>query len=163
MMTNTTNSLSVTMPSDQEIVMTRDFDAPRNLVFDCWTKPELLQRWLWGPDGWSFAVCDVDLRVGGGYHFVWRNAQGDEVGMTGVYREIVPPARIVNTESFDQDPTGGDALVTTIFTEQGGKTTVTSTSRFVSKEVRDAVISTGMEHGVAASYDRLDDYLKSIV
>lgn len=162
-MTNTTNTLSVTTPNDYEIVMTRDFDAPRNLVFDCWTKPELVKRWMLGPDGWWFTVCAIDLRVGGGYHFVWQNADGEELGMTGVYKEIVAPERIVNTESYDQDPTGGEALVTSIFSEHGGKTTVISTMRFVSKEVRDAVISTGMEQGVVVSYDRLDAYLNSVV
>jgi uncharacterized protein YndB with AHSA1/START domain len=157
-----TNTLNVTTPSDHEIVMTRSFDAPRDLVFDCWTKPELLKRWMLGPDGWSFAVCEIDLRVGGAYHFVWRNTEGAEMGMSGVYREIVPTERIVNTESYDQDPSGGEALVTAVFSEHAGQTTVKTSMRFGSKEVRDAVISTGMEYGVAASYDRLDAYLKSV-
>jgi uncharacterized protein YndB with AHSA1/START domain len=157
-----TNTLNVSTPSDHEILMTRDFDAPRNLVFDCWTKPELLARWMLGPDGWSFAVCEIDFRVGGAYHFVWRSTAGEEMGMSGVYQEIVPSERIVNTESYDQDPTGGEALVTAIFTEHAGKTTVKTIMRFGSKEIRDAVINTGMEHGVAASYDRLDAYFQSI-
>ena len=98
-----TRTLQVTTPSEREIAMTRVFDAPRRLVFDAWTRPELLKRWLGVRGGWSFAVCEVDLRVGGAYRFVWRGPNGKEMGMGGVYREIVPPERLVATELFD-DP-----------------------------------------------------------
>src|SRR5690242_19263272 len=98
-----TKALKLTTSGDREIVMTRSFDAPRTLVFDAWTRPELLKRWLLGPPGWSMIVCDVDLKVGGAYRYVWRHDdKGTEMGMGGVYREIVAPERIVSTEKFDE-------------------------------------------------------------
>src|SRR4029077_14305681 len=88
--------------NDREIIMTRTFDAPRQLVFDAYTKPELVSRWLLGPPGWEMPECEIDLRVGGTYRYKWRNANGQEMGMSGVFREIVPPERLVATEQFDQ-------------------------------------------------------------
>ena len=149
-------------PGDREIVMTRDFDAPRQLVFDAHTKPEMVKRWLLGPDGWTMPVCEIDLRVGGKYRYVWRrDKDGTEMGMGGVYREIVVPERIVATEKFDQAWYPGEALLTTVLAEQGGTTTLTYTMRYESRETRDAVLKSGMESGVAVSYDRLDNMLVS--
>ena len=153
-----TGTLKVTTPSDREIVLTRVFDAPRHLVFDAFSKPELLKRWF-GPRGWSLVVCEVDLRVGGGFRFVLRGPDGEEMGMRGVYREIVPPERSVHMESFDDYP--GESQVTAVFVEEGGKTTMTATVLYPSREVRDAVIQSGMEHGAAESYDRLAELLAS--
>jgi uncharacterized protein YndB with AHSA1/START domain len=153
-----TGTLIVTTPSDREIVMTRVFGAPRHLVFDAFTKPELLKRWF-GPRGLSLVVCEVDLRVGGGFRFVLRGPDGKDMGMRGVYREIVAPERSVHMESFDDYP--GEARVTGVFVEQGGKTTFTATVLYPSEEVRDAVIQSGMEHGAAESYDRLAELLAS--
>ena len=141
--------------------MTRVFDAPRRLVFEAYTTPELLERWLLGPPGWSLPVCEIDLRVGGALRFVWRGPDGAEMGMGGVYREIVRPERLVHTELFDQDWTGGETLVTTVLDEAAGRTTLTSTVRYGSQEARDAALRTGMAHGVAASYDRLAGLLAS--
>ena len=102
----TTGTMQVTTPSEREIAMTRVFDAPRSLVFDAWTKPELLKRWLGVRGGWSMVVCEVDLKVGGTYRFVWRKGlDGPEMGMGGVYREVVRPERLVATESFDNPGT----------------------------------------------------------
>src|SRR5579872_2950338 len=116
--------LKITTPTDREIVMTRVFDAPRHLVFAAWTRPELLKRWLLGPPGWSMPVCEIDLRVGGKYRYVWRqDSDGTEMGMGGVYREIVKPERIVATEKFDQSWYEGEAVGTTLLAEQGGRTT----------------------------------------
>ena len=151
-----TGTLKVTTPTDREIVLTRVFDAPRHMVFDAFTKPELLKRWF-GPRGWSLVVCEVDLRVGGGFRFVLRGPDGKDMGMRGVYREIAPPERSVHTESFDDYP--GEAQVTAVFVEQGGKTTLTATVLYPSKEVRDAVIQSGMEHGAAESYDKRAELL----
>src|SRR5262245_25304015 len=95
-------TLIVTAQGDREVMMTRVLNAPRNLVYDCYTKPELLKRWLHGPDGWLMVVCDNDLRVGGAFRWEWRNADGRQMGMRGVYRHIVAPERIVRTEVFDQ-------------------------------------------------------------
>jgi uncharacterized protein YndB with AHSA1/START domain len=158
-----TGNLKVTAHSEREIVMTRVFDAPRILVFEAYTKPELLKRWLFGPDGWSFAVCEIDLKVGGKYRYVWRHSDGREMGMGGVYREIVPPERLVCTELFDEDWTGGEALGTIVFTEKDGKTTLTQTMRYASREARDNVLKSGMEQGMAAGFDRLDALLPSII
>ena len=153
-------SLKVTTVGDRELAMTRVFDAPRNLVFDAFTKPELVRRWLLGPDGWSMPVCEIDLKVGGAYRYVWRrDSDGTEMGMGGVYREIVPNQRLVTTEKFDQAWYPGEAVGTLVLTEQQGKTTVTQTVLYQSREARDGVIKSGMETGVARSYDRLAEQL----
>jgi len=152
-------TLKLTTPTDREIVMTRVFDAPRRLVFDALTKPELVRQWLLGPPGWTMPVCEIDLRVGGAYRYLWRDADGTEMGMRGVILEIVVPERLVATEKFDQSWYPGEALDTTILTEQAGKTTLTLTVRYESRETRDAVLKTPMESGVAAGYDRLADLL----
>ena len=153
-------ALKVTTPSDREIAMTRVFDAPRRLVFDACTKPELVKRWLLGPPGWSMPVCEIDLRVGGKYRYVWRHdAKGTEMGMGGVYREIVAPERLVSTEQFDEAWYPGEAVGTLVLVERGGRTTVTQTMRYQSREARDRVLKSGMEKGVAASYDRLAELL----
>jgi uncharacterized protein YndB with AHSA1/START domain len=151
-----TGTLKVTTPSDREIVLTRVFDAPRRLVFDAFSKLELLKRWF-GPRGWSLVVCEVDLKVGGGFRFVLRGPDGKEMGMRGVYREIAPPERSVHMESFDDFP--GESQVTAVFVEEGGKTTLTATVLYPSREVRDAVLKSGMEHGAAESYDKLNELL----
>jgi len=156
-----TGTLKVTTPSDREIVLTRVFDAPRRLVFDAFTKPELLKRWLLGPPGWSMIVCEVDLKAGGAYRYVWRHTSGDEMGIGGVCREIVAPERLVSTESW-----GGnwpETLNTLVFSEEDGKTAITITLLYPSKEARDAALKTGMKEGVAASYDRLAELLTSAV
>jgi uncharacterized protein YndB with AHSA1/START domain len=154
------NTLKVTTPTDREIVMTRVFDAPRHLVFEALTKPELLQRWLLGPPGWSMPVCEVDLRVGGAYRYVWRRDEdGTGMGMGGVFREIEPPARLVATEKFDEPWYPGEALNTNILEEQDGRTTLTAIGLYESKEARDSALKSGMEQGVAASYDRLEEVL----
>jgi uncharacterized protein YndB with AHSA1/START domain len=157
-----TETLQITTPSEREIVMSRVFDAPRNLVFDAWTKPELIKRWLGVRGGWSMVVCDVDLRVGGAYRFVWRGPDAAELGMGGVYREIVSPERLVATESFDEPWHSGEALDTIVLVEDGGKTTATTTVLYESEEIRDAVLESGMARGVAESYDMLAEYLASI-
>jgi len=151
-------ALKVVANGDREIVMTRVFDAPRRLVFEAMSKPELVQRWLLGPDGWTMPVCEIDLRVGGKYRYVWRNiTSGEEMGMGGMYREIVVPERVVATEKFDQAWYPGEAVGTIILTEQAGKTTLTQTILYNSRETRDAVLKSPMETGVAASYNRLDE------
>ena len=143
--------------------MTRDFDAPRDLVFEAFTKPELLKRWLLGPPGWSMVVCDIDLKVGGAYRYVWRrDGDGTDMGMGGVYREIVAPERIVSTEKFDESWYPGEAVGTLVLTERDGRTTITQTMLYATREARHGVLKSGMESGVAASYDRLDGVLASM-
>lgn len=152
--------LKLIIRGDQEIVMTRDFNAPRHLVFDAFTKPELIRRWLLGPDGWSMPVCEVDLRIGGKYRYVWRkNDDGQEMGMGGVFRDVDKPKRVINTEKFDDPWYPGEAVDTIEFAEKSGKTTVTQTIHYESREARDGVLKSGMESGVAKSYDRLAEML----
>ena len=151
-----TGSLQVTTPSDREVRLTRVFDAPRQMVWDAFTKPELMKRWF-GPRGWSLAECTIDLRVGGGWRFILQGPEGQKMGMRGVYREIEAPERSVHIETFDDYP--GESVVTAVFTEKGGKTTMEATVLYASKEVRDTVIQSGMEHGAAESYDKLAEVL----
>src|SRR5262249_31444378 len=133
---------------------------PRHLVFDAFTKPELVRQWLLGPPGWSMPLCEIDLRVGGKFRYLWRrDKDGQEMGMGGVYREIVRPERIVNTELFDEPWYPGEAVETLTLTEQRGQTTVTQTVLYASGEARDGVLKSPMESGVAASYDRLENLL----
>jgi len=154
--------LQVTAPGERDIVMTRVFDAPRTLVFDAHTKPELVKRWLLGPPGWSMPVCEIDLRVGGAYRYVWRHDRdGTKMGMGGVYREIAAPERLVTTERFDEAWYPGEALNTLVLVEKGGRTTLTQTMLYESRQARDAVVKSNMEKGVAASYDRLAELLAS--
>lgn len=159
MSTGASKALQITTPTDLEVVMTRVFDAPRHLVFDAWTKPELVKQWLLGPPGWTMPVCEIDLRVGGRYRFVWRGPDGIEMGMGGVHREIVVPERVVNTQLFDQDWTGGETIGTLLLSERDGKTTLTNSVLYSSKEARDATLKTGMADGVEMGYQRLDKLL----
>jgi uncharacterized protein YndB with AHSA1/START domain len=155
-------TFKVSARGDREIVMTRAFDAPRTLVFDAFTKPELVRLWLLGPPGWSMPVCEIDLRVGGSYRYVWRHEKGQEMGMGGVFREIVPPERIVSTEKFDQAWYPGEAVGTVTLTEQNGKTTVTHIVAYQSADAREAVLKSPMEEGVAAGYNRLEEVLATL-
>ena len=156
----TKTALKVTTPTDRELVMTRVFDAPRGMVFDTLTKPQLVKRWLLGPPGWTMPVCEIDLRVGGKYRYLWQNADGRTMGVGGTFTEIARPSRIVITQLFDEDWTGGETIVITGFVETNGKTRLTTTIRYVSREVRDAALKTGMAKGMEAGYERLDDLLK---
>lgn len=150
------NRMTLTTAGDTDIVMTRWFDAPRERVWAAYTTPELLKRWLGGPPGWTLAACEVDLRPGGKYRYVWRNADGVEGAMGGVYREVVRPERLVYTETFDHDGAGGENIETVVLTEQNGRTLLTSTVRYPSPEARAAALSMAMEEVMAANYDRLD-------
>jgi uncharacterized protein YndB with AHSA1/START domain len=150
------NSFTATTPSDREITLTRLFDAPRRLVWEAMSKPEHVRRW-WGilDDQHSVIVCEIDFRVGGAWHFVGRGPRG-EYGFHGVYREISEPERVVFTEIYDPFPDDG-SVVTSVLTDEAGKTRLTVTALYPSQEVRDMVIKTGMEKGAAISYDRLED------
>jgi uncharacterized protein YndB with AHSA1/START domain len=155
------DSFVVTTPSDTEIRMSRLFDAPRQLVFEAMSKPEHITQW-WGRlgEGYSVPVCEVDLRVGGKWRFVNRHPKG-EAEFYGEYREIQPPGRIVFTEIFADFP-DSVSVVTAVLTEEGGKTRLTVTADYGSKQVRDIVQGTGMERGAAISYDRLEDLLATL-
>ncbi|MFN7919498.1 MAG: SRPBCC domain-containing protein [Bryobacteraceae bacterium] len=156
-------SFRVSTPSDREILIERDFHAPRGRVFDAFTKPELVRRWLLGPDGWTMPVCDIDLRVGGKYRYVWKKeSTGHEMGIGGTFLEVVRPERIVATEKFDDAWYPGEAINTTEFEERGrGITHVRLTMRYETQAARDSAARSGMEHGVAASYDRMEGLLSN--
>lgn len=158
--TDSVGETTITTPSDREVVMARTFEAPRTLVWDAYTKPEHVQQWLLGPEGWTMPVCDIDLRPGGEWHFLWRRPDGDELEMRGVYREIVPPERLVNTESWGGEWPETENTVQLF--EENGATTVTTTILYPSKEARDAAIATGMADGAERSYGLLDEYLRTL-
>jgi uncharacterized protein YndB with AHSA1/START domain len=161
----TIDKAQVTLPSDREVKVTRSFKAPRALVYQAYTQPELVRRWLLGPPGWSMPVCEMDVRVGGKYQWRWRNDQdGSEFGFSGTFREVQPPSKLVHSEAYEPGTVGGsfpgnDALVTVTFTEEGGITTLTSLIDFGSKEARDGAIATGMTDGMEQSYQLLDRLL----
>src|SRR5437764_5379736 len=134
------NDLRVTTPSDVEVLITRSVAAPATLVFEAWTSPEHLPRWMLGPEGWTMPICEVDLRPGGAWHFAWRRPDGAEMAMRGEYREVAPPGRLVSTESW-----GGDwpeTLNTLVLAEEDGRTTITQAILYPTKEARDAALGT---------------------
>lgn len=154
--------LNITTPSDREIQITRVFDAPRRLVWDAWTKPELLKRWLLGPPGWTMTVCDIDLRIGGEYRYEWFKEPNIRMGMGGVYREVAQPERLIATEKFDDPWYPGEALGTVVLKEQNGKTTLTQTIQYESRDARDQVLKSPMEQGLSMGYDRLAELVSSL-
>jgi uncharacterized protein YndB with AHSA1/START domain len=152
--------LVVQAVGDREIRMTRVFEAPCHLVWEAFTRPELLSRWLGVFGGWTMDLCEMDLCVGGRYRWGWRNADGSVMRMGGTYRELVPGERIVATERFDDAWYPGEAQGTTTFAEVAGRTTVTMVVRYESREARDGVLASPMEHGLAAGYANLDGILR---
>jgi uncharacterized protein YndB with AHSA1/START domain len=157
------DSFKMSTRGDREIVVTRDFEAPRRLVFDAFTKPELVRRWLLGPPGWTMPLCEIDLRVGGAYRYAWRSEKdGAKMAMGGVFREVILFERLVATEKFDDAWYPGEALNTTVFTETRGVTRTSITVFYESKEARDTARRSGMEYGIAAGYDRLESLLPTI-
>jgi uncharacterized protein YndB with AHSA1/START domain len=151
-------TVEVTTPSELEIVVTRTFRAPAALVFDYHTRPEHVRQWLLGPPGWSMPVCEIDLRVGGRYRYLWREAgRGAEFGVSGEFRAIDAPRRIVHTETLDGTP--GDVWCTLTLMEVGDRTTLTMAMAFPSRSLRDQALKSGMTDGTAASYDRLEEMM----
>jgi uncharacterized protein YndB with AHSA1/START domain len=154
------SSLTVTMPSEREVTIARVFDVPRALVWKAYTSPEHLPHWMLGPPGWTMPVCEMDLRPGGKWRWAWRHDNGQEMEMRGVYIEVVPPERVMSTESW-----GGDWPETTntvTFTEEDGRATLTITILYPSKEAREAAMKTGMTKGMEMSYDRLAAHLETL-
>ena len=162
-MTQSAKTMQVTTPSDREVVLTRAFDAPRELVFEAWTNPEHVRHW-WGLRESTMLLCEADVRPGGSWRYVTTAEDGAEVPFTGVYQDVAPPDRLVYTEMYDVEPfNSGDPAVNTVtFTEEGGRTLVTVTTVYPTKEVRDFVLGTGMEVGAAESYDRLAEHLTTL-
>ena len=154
-------TLTVTTPSDREIVLRRDFAAPRRLVFDALTRPEMLTRW-YGARGWNLVDCQVDLRVGGAWRFVSRGPGGARMAQRGVYREIRPPDRLVYTEIFDDQSYPGETLVTHELVERAGRTGLTTTVRYATPEGRAKVLTYPMARGVGEAHERLDAVLQDL-
>jgi uncharacterized protein YndB with AHSA1/START domain len=161
----TIDKAQVTLPSDSEVKVVRSFRAPRAMVYRAYTEPQLLQRWLLGPPGWSMPVCEMDVRVGGSFRWQWQSDDGEQqFGFSGTFREVQPPARLVHTEAYDPGTVGGSypgepAIVTVTFLEQAGMTTMTTLVDFGSKEARDGAVATGMTDGMEQSYQLLDGLL----
>lgn len=151
--------VSVSVKGDREVVITRSFAAPRELVFDAITTPHMMKQWFTGMPGWSLETCEMDLRVGGRYRWVWRHSSGQEMGMGGEFKEIKRPERIVCTERYDQSWYPGEALDTTVLTEQNGITLLTLTVQYGSQAARDAVMASPMESGLEIGYQRLEEFL----
>jgi uncharacterized protein YndB with AHSA1/START domain len=152
-------TLTVTQPSDREVQMTRVVKAPRAVVFEAWTSCEHLPHWMLGPPGWTMPVCEIDLRPGGKSRLVWRKADGTEMEIGGTYHEVVPPERVVHSESWG--PEWPETRNTLVFTEEAGRTTVSLTLQYPSKEARDAAMKTGATEGMSMGFDRLDAYLQN--
>jgi uncharacterized protein YndB with AHSA1/START domain len=148
-------------PSDREVVITRVVSAPRRVVFEAFTNPRHVPNWLIGPDGWTMPVCEIDLRPGGTWRYVYRKNDGSEMTMQGSYREVVPPERLVSTESWG--PEWPETVNTMVLTEAGELTTITITVQYPSKEARDAALKTGMKTGMDQSFARLDGLLETLV
>lgn len=152
---------TITPLSDQEAIITRTFNAPRQLVFDAWTKPEHMPHW-WGPRRLTMTVCEIDLRPGGAYRFVLRDTDGDEYGFSGVYQEVVPPERLIYSWGFEGMP-GAEAHITATFEEHDGKTTLTSRERYPSAEALEQHLRNGMEEGMNETFERLDEFLATMM
>lgn len=157
--TATPSKVKVAAHGDRAILITRSFNAPRELVFDALSKPPMVKKWLNGPPGWSMTTCTIDLRVGGKFRYVWHNQAGHGMGLSGVYKEVVRPERIVNTEVFEPVWYPGEALSTTVLTEKKGTTLMTITARYDSRKIRDEILASPMEGGLEFSYQALDALL----
>lgn len=158
--TSSPGTTTFSTPSDREIAVTRVFDAPRRLVFEAHTNPKHIPNWMLGPEGWTMPVCEVDLRPGGAWRFVWRKSDGSEMTIRGTYKEVVPTEKMVSTESWG--PEWPETINTLTLTEENGRTTITTTVLYPSKEARDAALKTGMKEGMTQSFNRLAEYLQSL-
>lgn len=158
-MNTTTSKLQITTPSDLEIVMKRDFQAPRVLVWQAWTQPEHVSKW-WGCAASIITHCEIDLRIGGTWRYVM-DVNGEEYSFHGEYREISAPEKLVHTQIFEPMPEH-EVLVTVVFEEHNGVTTMTETALYASKEARDGHLQSGMETGASQSMDKLDNVLASL-
>jgi uncharacterized protein YndB with AHSA1/START domain len=158
-MMNNPRTARITTPSDHEIVITRDFDAPRTVVFDAWTKAEHVAQW-WDPSRTPLAVCEIDLRPNGAFRFVHRGPEGRAHSFTGLYREIAAPERLVFTAR--SSPSGPESVGTLVFSEHEGRTTLTMTIACQSKADRDALLQMRVDVGTARTLDNLDEHLATV-
>lgn len=157
---NRTGVTSYTTPTDTQVVITRVVDAPRHLVYQAYTVPKHLKQWLLGPEGWTMPVCEMDLRTGGSWRYVWRKANGTEMEMSGLITEVVPNQRLVTTEKWG--PEWPETINSAEFSESDGQTTITLTVTYPSREARDAALKTGMKDGTDQSFARLDKLVRTL-
>ncbi len=150
------NPLKIKKIGDLEIEIMRSFPVPRQVVFDCLTKPDLLKAWMMVPEGWNFIECKVDLRVRGKFRFVWQNADGIKMGVGGVYKSIQAPEKLVNTELVEGGPSEAETVATIILEESNGKTLMQSSVKYTAKQIRDKAYDGSLEAGLAISYNRLE-------
>lgn len=155
------STTTISTPSDVELRFTRAISAPKRVVFDAWTSPRLVPRWLLGPDGWTMPVCEVDLRPGGAWRYVWKKSDGPEMEIRGTYVEVAPPDRVVTTERWG--PEWPETVNTVALDERSGVTTMTLTIRYPTQAAREAARVTGMAEGVEASFRRLDELARTLV
>lgn len=151
---------SYSTPTDTQIVVTRVVNAPRRIVFQAYTVPKHIQKWLLGPEGWTMPVCEFEPRAGGKWRYVWRKENGSEMEMSGVVREFVPDMRVVTTERWG--PEWPETVNTVEFAEAAGQTTITLTITYPSKQARDMAAQTGMKGGMDVSFARLDELVKGL-
>ena len=147
-------------PTDTTIVITRVANAPRKAVFEAWTNPKYIREWMLGPPGWTMPVCELDLRPGGAWRYSWRREDGSEMTMTGTVQEVKAPELLVTTERWG--PEWPETVNSLVLAESGGKTTMTLTITYPSKEARDAATQTGMKEGLDAAFERLDRIAESL-
>jgi uncharacterized protein YndB with AHSA1/START domain len=150
---------SYSTPSDREIVITRVFDAPRRMVYEAWTNPQYIPRWM-VPDDWTMPICEMDLRPGGAWRYQYRKGDGAEMTLSGTIREAVPPERLVSTERWG--PEWPETVNTLVLAESGGRTTATLTVTYPSKEARDAALQTGMKEGMEQGFAKLDTLFRTL-
>jgi len=156
------SDLKVEARGERELVISRTFDAPVQMVFDAHTKPELVRQWLLGPDGWTMPVCEIDLRIGGFYRYVWKkDSTGDEMGMGGEFMDVAKPNKYVASEKFDQSWYPGSAISTTTFEDRDGRTAFQNVMKYDTQEAREAVLASPMKEGLSVGYDRLENLLNS--
>lgn len=162
-MPTTSGSAKVTLPADNQILITREFDAPRRHVWRAYTEPDLIRRW-WAGDHGTVTSVEIDLRVGGRWRYVMTANGGFEVGFHGEFRAVEAPERLVNTEIFEGVPDADDnpSLCTVSFTEKDGRTYFELLAEYPSREIRDSVIQSGMESGMQTSYDALEQVAVSL-
>ena len=160
--------MTIELDGDLGIVFRRTFNGPARIVFDAWTKPELVQRW-WAPAGLgvSMVSCEADVRVGGAYRYVIKARGNPEMAFSGIYKELTPPTRLVHTQVFEptasgSNPDDGELVVTVTFEEEAGRTRVTSRAVAPTKEVRDAIVASGMESGARMTWDQLDELVAEL-
>lgn len=156
------SSITITTPSDRELSWSRRFRAPVARVFEAVTQPELVKRWLLGPEGWSMPICEIDLEPGGKYRYVWRRERdGKQMGMGGLFQEIVVPTLVTFSEVFDEAWYPGHAMGSYRLIDEGATTTFVQTMKYESRDVRDQVLRSGLEQGIEKSHERLDAILEN--